>query len=187
MRIPISQIPESGWTRTLDIPLGSLRRVVAEHGPQQGSLRAEVSLKNHQGCIDVRGRLKADLNVACRLCLEQGPVQVDAPLELMAVPVATWRAGQSDSVHKEVRLSVQDLDVSYYEGEELDLTQLLEDELLLAAPESLGEEGEDGKCLHCGRDVAALLAPGEQGSEFHPFRELAQRIGKDATKPNPKD
>jgi uncharacterized metal-binding protein YceD (DUF177 family) len=187
MRIPISQISESGWTRTLDIPLGSLRRVVEEHGPQSGKLNAAVTLKNHRGCIDVRGRLTAELTVACRLCLEHGPVQVAAPLELMAVPMATWRAAQSDSVHKEVRLSVRDLDVSYYEGEELDLTQLLEDELLLAAPDSLGEEDEDGKCLHCGRDVAALLAPKEQGLEHHPFRELAQRIGKAAAEPDSKD
>ncbi len=187
MRIPVSQIPESGWTRTLDIPLGRLKRVVEVHGPQSGMLCAEVTLKNHRGCIDVRGRVAAGLSVACRLCLDRGAVQVEAPLELMAVPVATWRDGRSDRVHKEVRLSAQDLDVSTYEGEELDLLQLLEDELLLAAPDSLGEEGEDGKCLHCRRDVAAVLQPRVQGDAFHPFRDLAERIRKDANKPNAKD
>jgi len=187
MRIPVSQISENGWNRTLSFPVGVLKRVVEAHEPQGGLLRAEVTLKNHRGCIDVIGRLSAELSVACRFCPERAPVQVEAPLQLMAVPVATWRAGQSDSVHKEVRLSSSDLDVSYYEGEELDLTGLLEDELLLAAPDSLGEEGEDGKCLHCRGDVAALLLQKEPGDAFHPFRELAQRIQKEGAKPNAKN
>ncbi len=187
MRIPVSQISEDGWTRKLEIPLGSLSRVVEAHGPQAGTLRADVTLKNHRGCIGMSGRIQADLRLACHLCLDRGPVAVDAALELMVVPTATWRAGPSDSAHPEVQIAAADLDVSFYEGEELDLTQVLEDELLIAAPDSLGEEDEDGRCVHCGREVAAMLKPKHEPDAFHPFRELADRLGKEAAKPDSKE
>lgn len=187
MRIPVSQISEDGWFRTVEIPLGKLSRVVEVHGPQAGTLRASVTLKNHRGCIGVSGQIKADLRLACHLCLDRGPVEVEAALELMVAPTATWSAGPSDNAHPEVQIAAADLDVSFYDGEELDLTQVLEDELLIAAPDSLGEEDEDGRCVHCGREVEALLKPKDEPDAFHPFRELADRLSKDAAKPDSKE
>jgi uncharacterized metal-binding protein YceD (DUF177 family) len=184
MRIPVEQIPENGWTRTLDIPLASLKRVVETHGPQTGSLRARVVLKNHRGNIDVRGEFSAELSLSCGVCLDEGTVKVAAPLELMVAPQAEWAAGHTDSFHEEVKLSPHDLDVSFYEGEELDLNQLLEDELLIAAPDRLSEEDAAGTCSYCGLDVDTVLRqrqPAAQAEDaaFHPFRDLAQRMNED--------
>ena len=187
MRIPVDQISEAGWTRELEIPLAGLPRVVEAHGPQTGMLRARVTLKNHRRVIGVRGRLNADLRIACRLCLDEGPVDVEVELELMVAPAATWIAGPHGNAHQEVQIAATDLDVSFYEGDELDLTQVLEDELLIAAPDSLGEEDEEGRCLRCGRDVEALLKPKQEPDAFHPFRELAGRLDKKTAEPEPKD
>lgn len=182
MRIPVNQISEDGWKRTLEIPLASLARVIEAHGPQTGALRARVTLKNHRGCIGVRGTIRAEMNMACHVCLDRGPVLVEADLELMVAPEATWAAGHRDHPHEEVRLTAADLDVSFYDGEELDLTQVLEDELLVAAPDSLSEEDEDGRCVVCGRDVETLLGPKEESGEaqeFHPFHGLAALLKED--------
>ena len=187
MRIPVSQIPEDGWSRTLDIPLSSLGRVVEQYGPQSGTLHAEVRLKNRRGNIDVSGSLAAPVRVGCRLCGEEGPLEVAAPLELMVVPTSIWLAGAGKKGHAEVQLSAQALDVSFYDGEEIDLRQLLEDELLLATPDSLGEEDEDGRCTHCHRHVAELFPADSEADTFHPFRELAERVKKGAGKPRAKD
>ena len=195
MHIPVSQISEEGWTRTLDIPLASLRRVVETHGPQSGTLRAQVTLKNHKGCVDVRGRLAADLSLACGVCLDVGTVRVEAPLELMVVPQSLWLSPfgssrkRSDGAHREgqheeVRITSTDLDVSFYEGDEIDLNAVLEDELLIAAPDSLSEQDEDGNCTFCGRSVQAVLAERQsarhEDTEFHPFREAAERLSRGA-------
>ncbi|MFI5400552.1 MAG: YceD family protein [SAR324 cluster bacterium] len=178
MHIPVSQISEDGWTAALDIPLASLRRVVATHGPQSGTLRAQVTLKNHKGCVDVRGRLVAELSLACGVCLDTGTVRVEAPLELMVAPQALWISGHREGQHEEVRLNSADLDVSFYEGDEIDLNAVLEDELLIAAPDSLEQQDEDGNCSFCGRSVQAILAERqaarEEDMEFHPFREAAE-------------
>lgn len=184
MHIPVSQISEEGWTRTLDIPLASLRRVVETHGPQSGTLRAQVTLKNHKGCVDVRGRLVAELTLACGVCLDTGIVRVEAPLELMIAPQALWKAGHREGQHEEVRIASTDLDVTFYEDEEIDLYAVLEDELLIAAPDSLSEQDEDGNCTFCGRSVQAVLAERQsarhEDTEFHPFREAAERLSRGA-------
>jgi len=184
MRIPVDQISEAGWSRTLDIPLASLPRIVESFGPQQGTLRAQVTLKNHRGCVDVRGSLAADVRMACGVCLDEGTVRVEAPLELMVAPEGLWKLGHKDGPHEEVRLSPADLDVSFYESDEIDLTAVLEEELLIAAPVRLAEEDADGNCTRCRRNVDAMLAE-RQGAqeletEFNPFRELAERIKREA-------
>ena len=181
MRIPVDQIPESGWTRTLDIPLASLHRVVETHGPQTGTLHVRVVLKNHRGCIDVKGEMTADLKLACGVCLDEGTVKVEAPLELMVAPQADWESSHRARPHEEVKLSATELDVSFYDGEELDLTQLLEDELLIAAPERLSEEDDEGRCTYCGLDMDTVLQERQAVAHaeleaFHPFRELAERM-----------
>ena len=185
MRIPVDRISETGWSRTLEIPLASLHRVVEAFGPQHGTLRAQVTLKNHRGCVDVRGALVAELQLACGVCLDEGTVRVEAPLELMVEPQALWKSGHKDGPHEEVQLSAADLDVTFYDGDEIDLTALLEEELLIAAPERLSEEDADGNCTRCGRNVDAVLA-GQLASQreegaFHPFRELAERIAREAS------
>ncbi len=179
MRIPVNQISEDGWKRTLEIPLASLTRLVEVHGPQAGTLKAQVTLKNHRGVIGVRGTLEAAISLGCHLCLDTGAVEVEAPLDLMVAPEQSLSPGQTDQAHPEVQLAASDLDVAFYDGEELDLTQILEDELLIATPDSIGEEDEDGKCLRCGRDVDTVLNPegsADAADTFHPFRELADRI-----------
>jgi uncharacterized metal-binding protein YceD (DUF177 family) len=180
MRIPVRQIPEDGWTRNLELPLASLARVVDTHGPQTGTLRARVTLKNHQRVIAVRGTWEADVRIACRLCLDAGTVRVEAALELMVAPHDVWAAGHRTGAHEEVQLSASDLDTSFYEGEELDLTQVLEDELLIATPDSLDGDADDDMCAHCGRDVEQVLSERQPEAEDeesdNPFRELAARI-----------
>ncbi|MFI5400931.1 MAG: YceD family protein [SAR324 cluster bacterium] len=180
MHIPVSQISEDGWTAALEIPLASLKRVVETHGPQNGMLRAQVTLKNHKGCVDVRGHVVAELSLVCGVCLDAGIVRVEAPLELMVAPQALWQSGHREGQHEEVRISAADLDVSFYDGDEIDLTAVLEDELLVAAPESLSEQDEAGNCTTCHRRVEAVLAERQathpEDAEFHPFRDLAERI-----------
>ena len=167
MRIPVDQISEAGWRRTLEIPLAGLHRVVESFGPQPGMVRAQVTLKNHRGCVDVRGNLVADLRMACGVCLDEGTVQVEVPLELMVAPQGLWASGHKAGPHEEVQISAADLDVSFYEGDEIDLTAVLEEELLIAAPERLAEEDADGNCTRCGRNVDAVLAERQksQGKE----------------------
>jgi uncharacterized metal-binding protein YceD (DUF177 family) len=192
MRIAVNQISEDGWRRTLEIPLASLARVTEAHGPQTGTLHAEVTLKNHRGCIGVRGTIRAEVTMACHVCLDRGPVRVEEPLDLMVAPEAIWAGGRRAQPHQEVKLAAADLDVSFYDGEELDLTQVLEDELLIALPDSLSEEDENGCCVLCERDVDALLrtkvtdSAGGPAQEAHPFRALADLLNAQAesgTKP----
>lgn len=182
MRIPVESIPEAGWSRTLEIPLASLHRVAESFGPQHGMLRAEVTLKNHRGCVDVRGGLVAELRMACGVCLDEGTVRVEAPLELMVAPQALWKSGHTDGTHEEVQISAADLDVSFYEHDEIDLTAVLEEELLIATPERLAEEDGDGNCTRCRRNVDAVLSEHQaEEAAFHPFRELAERIAREAS------
>jgi uncharacterized metal-binding protein YceD (DUF177 family) len=186
MRIPVSQIPEDGWTREVEINLGRLVRVIDTYGPQSGSMRAWVTLKNRRGIVNVSGRIEATLALDCHLCLDRGTVSISTPLELSVEPRSLWISGRGDGGHQEVRVSTAELDVSFYDGEELDLTELLEDELLIAAPDSYGAEGDDGCCVRCGRNVEEVLGkvnPVDDLDAHHPFRELAERLATREVEP----
>jgi uncharacterized metal-binding protein YceD (DUF177 family) len=133
----------------------------------------------------------ADLKLSCGVCLEDGTVRVDVPLEVMVAPQATWESSHKGTPHEEVRLSSTDLDVSFYDGETLDLAQVLEDELLIAAPDRLSEEDDDGRCSACHRSVEEVLEERQStvisdAEAFHPFRELAERLRQESGKVDPK-
>ena len=72
-----------------------------------------------------------------------------------------------------------ELELSFYEGEELDLSLILEDELLLLLPETVTEEDEEGRCTVCGKLVEELFAGQETSGDEHPFAKMKQLLKTD--------
>ncbi len=79
-------------------------------------------------------------------------------------------------MEEETTLSTGDLEVSFFDGEEIDLVQLVEDELLLLVPETVCEEDEDGRCTECGKDLNEMFRPQEADEADHPFAQLKELI-----------
>ena len=178
MKIHLSEISAEGLEHRLSQPLSTMGRLVELLGPQEGLLEAELLLKNHQGHVEISGRIEADIRTPCQRCLDAVSLPLEEELLLYLAPAGDYeRRGM-----EELELGRADLEMVYYEGEVIDLSHLLEDELLLLVPEVVTDEDEDGRCTICGKDMDGLYSNENAGLESHPFAQL-----KDWIKPDKED
>jgi uncharacterized protein len=110
-----------------------------------------VELEYYRSGLDVffRGALHGRVLGTCARCLEEYPFGLDHPFVFVLTPRAAAVAHAS-------RLTPEDLALSYYEGEEIDLTPLVHEQILLALPtRPLCGEGCRGLCPRCGANLNA--------------------------------
>jgi uncharacterized protein len=174
MKIHLAQVPEEGLSRTLDIDLSTLERLRLAIGEQAGALHAEVKIKNRDGNVEIAGTLEVSLLPPCQRCLEPVPLQIAEPVRVALVSEASY-----DDAPEDAHLGQGELELSFYQGEELDLSHILEDEVLLLLPEPVAEEDDDGNCLVCGRNVDEVLAEPVDDRAEHPFAALKGLIKPD--------
>lgn len=168
MIVPLSQIGPEGWHREIRMSLGAFARLGEMHGPQTGELLGEVTLKNRGGTVELTGSLRATVMLACQRCLDPVSLEIEESIQVTLAP----EAGAAGTPGEEVRLEAADLDVSFYGGDAIDLSMVLEDELILMIPEPACEETEDGRCACCGQDITRLLQTGAPDETFHPLAAL---------------
>jgi uncharacterized protein len=100
------------------------------------------------------GRLKTTLETDCGRCLEPFTVAVDAPLDLMFLPeepaVGDPAAKNADDdVELEVR--ADDVGVTFYKGDAIDLAEVMREQFYLAMPmKPLCKPDCQGLCPVCG-------------------------------------
>lgn len=174
MKIHLAEIPEEGLQRRLSLKLGAMTRLAEAVGPQEGLLQADVLIKNRDGNVEIEGRLEATLHPPCQRCLEQVALEIDEPLRVALVSERSY-----DDAPDEAQLGQGDLEVSFYQDEQLDLSHILEDELLLLIPEPIAEEDEEGRCIICGRRTDELFPEEGQAAEDHPFAQLRRLLHTD--------
>jgi uncharacterized protein len=95
----------------------------------------------------VKGRVSGRLAVECDRCLKAIEVAVDSAFQLEYVTPEDYQAQQA------IELTEDDLDLSTFDGEVLDVDELVTEELLLAVPDQiLCSENCKGICVTCGAD-----------------------------------
>jgi uncharacterized protein len=112
-----------------------------------GSLRCRLE-KTDGDTVHVRGHLRAGLGLECGRCLEPFLFSLDQELDLFYLP---HRAGEEGGEEDEVELTDRDMVVAYYEGERLDLGEMVREQFFLSVPlKRLCREDCRGRCLSCG-------------------------------------
>jgi len=107
---------------------------------------AELFLERHGDMVTARGSYRARLVLACSRCLEPMAVELGGPLEMVYQPQPTALG------HEEVELADDEMEVSFYGGEEIDLAGALFDEVNLAIPMApLCRPECPGMCPRCGQ------------------------------------
>jgi uncharacterized protein len=106
----------------------------------------------HRGKLDdirVVGSLKTDLEILCARCLEPVHYPIQREFDLLYRP-----AGSDIGEDKEVELDDKDAAISYYEGDGVELDDLLREQVLLEVPlKTLCKEDCKGLCPHCGTNL----------------------------------
>ena len=141
MIIHVSELEEQGL-RIDDVQ--ALGPVFADPSWRLESVALEVEPDGAD--VFVRGRLTATVPQTCGRCLEAFPAHLDAALDVRLVPKPTG----ADSV----KLGADDLDVDFYDKDELDVTRVVENEATLALPmKPLCREDCKGLCAQCGTNL----------------------------------
>lgn len=148
MEIKIQEIPPEGLL--LSYPEDPAQWGLAEKGltltgPIQVLLKA---VKHNEKEVYIRGSVSAELLSECSRCLKKFPDPIQSEFHVDYVPLSNVPSEQERQLLKE------DLDLQFYEGEVIDVREVIEGQLFLVAPmRPLCNPDCRGLCPHCGEDL----------------------------------
>src|SRR5258705_9023433 len=167
MIVRVPDIPTEGLSVTDASALGSVYR-----DPAWRLLDVNLRIERDGSDVFVTGELRAAVSQACGRCLEPSPGEVTAPVDVRLVP----RPSTADNVE----LAPDDLDVDFYDKDEIDIGALIEAETTLALPmKPLCREGCLGLCPVCGGNrnvVACACPPRPTDPRLAVLKDLAARL-----------
>ncbi len=168
MRLELNKLEEEGGKfvrvyETNELPLDTEVRLV-----QPAEVRGRI--RRHGKEVELRGKLDAKLEVMCGRCLQ--PVQLPIVTEFNErfVRAVSWAAEEQHE------LQAEDLNVAVFDGEGIELDDLIREELLLALPANvLCRDDCRGLCPSCGidRNLSDCQCESEEGdSRWQALKEL---------------
>lgn len=102
-------------------------------------------IRQRERKVKVTGRVNARAQVECDRCLQPIELPVNSQFMLEYVTAEDYQAQQA------IELAQEDLDLSVFDGNSIDLDELVNEELLLAIPDHvLCSENCKGICAKCG-------------------------------------
>jgi uncharacterized protein len=109
------------------------------------SIRVKGEIKKGIVQTDVRGEMAAEIVLECTRCLQT----IEQNLEILFE--AAFVTSEHYTQAKEAELNAADLDVSVFEGDRIDLIELVREQILLNLPEQVFcREDCKGLCEKCG-------------------------------------
>src|SRR2546423_11094654 len=100
--------------------------------------------------VQVSGRLKTRVEAPCARCLKPVAIPISTAFSERFVTAVRWR---SEGEHE---LAPEDLSLALFDGEAIDVDQLVREEILLATPAQVFcREDCQGLCPVCGSDKNA--------------------------------
>jgi|SRR5579885_768585 len=180
MKFNVMDIPEDGmnleasaagdpWLQEV------VRQSFGEDFPQGGQASLDVHLIRTAKNIQVNGDAHIDLKPACDRCLESFSRHLDVPLHVNMAPKKDLFFAQEE----ERELDPDDVNFSFYEGEEIDLAQILGEMLVLEIPlRYLCSEECKGLCPKCGQNLnvkACGCASAPADPRFAVLKELIKK------------
>jgi len=146
LKIRLREIPPEGKDRLFPLDgawfAENLRDV--EGGWAEASGEVPVSFSRTGSEVLARGEVKARFSVPCARCLEPAVVDVGAQFATTFVPAGAGAAASAGD----------DPDLATYDGDEIDLAELVRQQVLLGVPIStLCRPDCKGLCPQCGKEL----------------------------------
>jgi uncharacterized protein len=152
-------------------PPGELK--FAEDIRQTGDLEASGTatlLHSAIGEIRVQGNIKVAVEGECDRCLESARLDLDSDFDFY------YRPAIKRGAHGEIHLEEGEIDISFYEGDGVELEEVLREFVLLARPmQILCQPGCSGLCPHCGANMnraGCTCAPEPKSSPWSALKDL---------------
>lgn len=148
MRFAVDEIPEEGMNFVVEIQKKDFA-IDSDDCRLTRAVKVGGMLEKVSRDVYLSGLVETEVEVTCSRCLETFKQPVRSNMEAHFVPESNHAPERP-----EVELHAEDIDVEYYSGETIDLTQAVHDQILLALPAtSLCREDCCGLCPQCGTNL----------------------------------
>lgn len=152
MKIPIDDIPQSPKEISFSERIEELNEIYAKGSAGDfrfpPSLHVALAYYRSGRELFFHGRFEGSIGASCSRCLKDFWFKMDRPFEFMLIPEPATSARGAEE------LSRGDLGLSFYSTEEIDLSPLIMEQVMLALPtRPLCAEDCRGLCSRCGADL----------------------------------
>jgi len=111
-------------------------------------IRVHLKLSKSGSMVQVKSRLETKVELLCARCLEPFSLALNSDFSTIFKPRPNF------PLPEELELTREDLASDFYDGEEIDLTSFVQDQLLLTLPQkALCREECRGLCPRCGKNL----------------------------------
>ncbi len=172
MRIRVDEIPDSGKVLRFRWEENRLRDLMPPDDPTDlemvRPLQVNLELQKRKDHIEVKGTIETELRLACHRCLQPFLWTLDEKVDTILLkeqPVA-----EEDD---ELELDREDLDFDFFDGEVIDVDQMVAEQVFLALPyKVLCSESCRGLCARCGADLNVEECTCVESASDSPFARL---------------
>jgi len=173
MRIRVDEIPESGRTLRFHWDEDKLLQFVPPDDPFGIKLPRPVNVvltvERRTDHVRITGRIEGVLEVECHRCLQPFSFPLDEEVDVYLVEEG--RAGLDDD---EKELESEELVYEFFDGEVIDVDQLVAEQIFLSLPvKVLCSEECRGICPRCGVNMNLEPCRCEPEDKGSPFSRLA--------------
>lgn len=141
MKILITDIPDEGLYLDIEEKFGD------EEVPLVSPVKARLEMTKAYSEIIVAGNVSAELELECSRCLKKYRRIMNEPVNVVYHPLAEIGTDRHE-------LKDDEMDMGFYQGEELDLQELIREQVMLNIQmKPLCDENCKGICSQCGTDM----------------------------------
>ncbi len=162
MKISIDEIPQTPKEIAFSESVEELNKIYSQSSTREFGFPAslEVELRYYRAAADLffDGRIRGKLRGVCGRCAEEFDLALDQTFEFVLIPDPAKVERKAEELHRD------DLAMSYYSGDEIDMAPLIAEQVLLALPtQPLCAETCRGLCANCGanlnRESCSCISP----------------------------
>ncbi|OGQ33804.1 MAG: hypothetical protein A3F16_03885 [Deltaproteobacteria bacterium RIFCSPHIGHO2_12_FULL_43_9] len=151
MRINIHEIPPSGKDYCLTKADSWVAEVINRAGFEcYDNFSSRIHVVRNRDNVVFSGTMNGGIKLICSRCCEPYSFVIDR--DFLSTYCRYYE--RRGAIREEVKLTKGDLDLTFFNGEEIDLAELLNEQLQLAMPyRPVCREDCKGICSYCGKDL----------------------------------
>ena len=152
MKLKIEEIPHSGFHLKKVLDADSLMGISRDNRGVGFTFDAPISLDlkvaKSKRDVFIHGRIATRLIMKCSRCLGKFDYPLISNFECIFSP------SEYRSTTEDLELEIQDLGLSFYQDEEIDISEVVLEQIILDIPfKSLCHDNCRGLCNECGKDL----------------------------------
>lgn len=150
----------------------------------ESPLEVDLTAVKSGSAVRLDGTVHGDFAYTCGRCMSEREHELNANVEFVVLSREAWEATYAEK--GEIELDADDLDVSFYEGESIDLAPLVREAIILElpnypiCPDSLREACDEAYEAFVGDEVLDENEENKMDLRWGPLKELKAKMEEES-------